>query len=641
MGAATLSGCQEENPNPNNGNSEGNYIPFAVSETKTRTVYDETDQLQLNWVTGDKVRIFCDQAADKTTAEYGITDISKNNCNLAANSDGLKWGGYDNEHTFYAVYPSDETKVSVTDGIAELKINRKQEVTLGSLNGTVYSTTPDMSNAYMVACTTAVASETTSDKPVELKFSPIMTTLKIVVSGKADNSTSVQLTGVSLIMSVPADVAKSGNFKYDIRNGEIVQSDNTDKTTFSSETIFINIKTADGTDAVTLEGGQSIELLAFLPPVPINNSNQVTVKVHTTGEGVKSLTLGKFKKDSDGNETDEANFDIAASSKATVSLPKIPTDQQGNNWITPLDDDIYVQQLSIPGTHDAASYTTSLLNAGKTQTKDIGEQLNMGIRAFDMRPAYRTMESKMWLWHGTTSCDISLNEALTTMSTYLENNPGEFIILQFRHETEWSLFKDTDKWDTIYDELKNLNIVSWRPDLTIGECRGKFILITRTDFTNRENLGIALANNYANNDYAVGTLTNGSYSTNYHVQDYYQTADDNGATKIQKVKDLYAITKTFKLATNNFPWALNHTSGYVGTGGTTLLYIQNASYVNKPVYEALQAETELGPVGIVFMDYVGARTVTRLGTTYTVYGDLLPQAIIDNNYKYRMLRKGE
>ena len=229
------------------------------------------------------------------------------------------------------------------------------------------------------------------------------------------------------------------------------------------------------------------------------------------------------------------------------------------------------------------------------------------------------------------------------MSTYLENNPGEFIILQFNHETEriLSTDKDTDKWDTIYDELKNLNIVSWRPDLTIGECRGKFILITRTDFTNREKLGIALANNYANNDYAVGTLTNGIYSTNYHVQDYYQTADDEGATKIQKVKDLYAITKTFKLTTDNFPWALNHTSGYVGIGGTTLLYIQNASYVNKPVYEALQAETELGPIGIVFMDYVGARTVTRLFVTYTVYGDLLPQAIIDNNYKYRMLRKDE
>ena len=639
MGAAALSGCQEENPDPNNGNSEGNYIPFAVSETKTRTVYDETDQLQLNWVTGDKVRIFCDQAADKTTAEYGITDISKNNCNLAANSDGLKWGGYDNEHTFYAVYPSDETKVSVTDGIAELKINRDQEVTLGSRNGTVYSTTPDMSNAYMVACTTAVASETTSDKPVELKFSPIMTTLKIVVSGKADNSTSVQLTGVSLIMNVPADVAKSGNFKYDIRNGEIVQSNNTDKTTFSSETIFINIKTADGTDAVTLEGGQSIELLAFLPPVPINNSNQVTVKVHTTGEGVKSLTLGKFKKDSDGNETDEANFDIAASSKATVRLPKIPTDQQGNNWITPLDDDIYVQQLSIPGTHDAAANSTTVFDAGQTQSKNFSEQLIMGIRAFDMRPAYYSYGSKMWLWHSGTRCDDSLNEALTTMSEYLTNNPGEFIILQIKHETEYGIGKRTSNWDKIYDELNAFQsqIVSWKPDLTIGECRGKFIIITRTDFTNREQLGVAKTSSFDDNTYFVTTLVNGSYSTSYYVQDYYKYTDDEGTEKLNEIKSLYAITKKFCKATNNFPWALNHTSGYCGSLGSTLQYQKNANYVNKPIYEVLQNETVLGPTGIVFMDFVGERDAS----IYTVYGDLLPQAIIDNNYKYRMLRKGE
>lgn len=45
-----------------------------------------------------------------------------------------------------------------------------------------------------------------------------------------------------------------------------------------------------------------------------------------------------------------------------------------------------------------------------------------------------------------------------------------------------------------------------------------------------------------------------------------------------------------------------------------------------------------GSTGIVLLDYVGDR-VCQDYTGYTVYGDLLPQAIIDNNYKYRMQRK--
>ena len=48
----------------------------------------------------------------------------------------------------------------------------------------------------------------------------------------------------------------------------------------------------------------------------------------------------------------------------------------------------------------------------------------------------------------------------------------------------------------------------------------------------------------------------------------------------------------------------------------------------------MSKETVFGPTGIVFMDWVG----TREASSYTVYGDLLPQAIIDHNYKYRMLR---
>ncbi len=644
MSIVALSGCQEENLDPNNGTTEGKYISFSVSETKTKTVYDEDDQLQLNWVTGDKVRIFCDQAEDKKNAEYGIAEINKNNCKLTANADGLKWGGYENEHTFYAVYPSDQGKVvGVTDGVAELKVNLNQEVTLGSLNGTVYSTTADMSNAYMVANTTATASATTSENPVNLTFSPIMTTLKIVVSGRENNNNSVKVTGVSLIMNVPSDVASNGTFKYDIRNKEIVQSSNTDYSSFSTETIFINIKTADGTNAIPLEGGQSIEILAFLPPVPINNTNQVSIKVHTTGEGVKTLTLGKLK--SDGS----ANFDIAASTKATVRLPKIPNAQQGNNWITPLDGDIYVSQMSIPGSHDAATGETMATIIGDmfaaTQEQTLDKQWELGVRAFDLRPSiytkltFSTRDDELWLYHGMTRVSISWATAMNTIKAQLASNPGEFAIVLFRHESESTLGKnnsDTD-FNTYMTNYINANsswIVDWKPDLTIDEARGKVILISR--FEGSWNYGCFTGWGHGAEGVTT-TLRNaaGTKTATMYVQDYYD--EDSHEIKWNSIQKYLEISRTFHTdnsKTNH--WMINHCSGYSGTTSSSA-YRSNSAYQNPKLIEYLNSPEWEGSTGIIMFDYSGA----NISSSTTVLGDVALQTVIDNNYKYRMKRKGE
>ena len=252
---------------------------------------------------------------------------------------------------------------------------------------------------------------------------------------------------------------------------------------------------------------------------------------------------------------------------------------------------------------------------------------------------------EMWMWHGITECGLSLESVMTTLSNALKNNPGEFVILQFRHESELpASYKRTKKWDEIYNVLHKFDsqIVQWEPDLTIGGCRGKFIILTRDDYTNRTKA--ALASSYPSGSTFTATLSNiNGKSTNYYVQDYYKYDGDGGAEKNNQIKALYETTRTF--SDENSPyfiekaWALNHTSGYDKSAtliipGTTSCYQKNASQVHKPIYDALINETVFGPTGIVFMDWVG----TREASSYTVYGDLLPQAIIEHNYKYRMLR---
>ena len=636
--AGAFVSCNENELDPDKGQHSGKKVSFSISEPETKTVYDPNDNLQINWKEGDKVRIFCDEAENVKQADYTVGKISKNTGTLDYNADGLAWGGDTDRHNFYAVYPADDSKVSVDakTGIASFTVNHNQFCTVQG-NGAVnnhYSTKPDMNEAYMVANLS-----TTPIDQVPLSFKPIMTTLEVTVQGASANGRTVTLTGISVINKKATYPGVSeGKFKYDI----VKKSMSEGAESATTETYHVGIKNGNDT-WIDLQGGQSITLTVFLPPVAIDNDNQITIQVHATGE-LNAIIGGRT--DANGKQTN-----IIPSAKAKITLPAMPETKTGNNWITPLDDQIYVQQLSIPGTHDAAAYSTSLFNAGQTQALDIEQQFELGIRAYDMRTAY--MESgplspsndEMWMWHGMTNCDISLEKVLTTLSDALKNNPGEFVILQFRHESELpAAYKRTKKWDEIYNVLHKFDsqIVQWRPDLTIGNCRGKFIIFTRDDYSNRTKA--ALASPYPSGKTFTTTLTNiNGASTSYYVQDYYQYDGDKGVEKNRQITALYEITRTFSDENSQYfiekAWALNHTSGYDKSAtllipGTTSCYQKNASQVHKPIYDALINETVFGPTGIVFMDWVGAREAS----SYTVYGDLLPQAIIEHNYKYRMLR---
>lgn len=631
--AGSFVSCNENELDPDNGQHSGKKISFSISEDKTRTAYDDKDNLQINWTEGDKVRIFCDEAEDVKQADYTvkIDEAQKNTGKLVYNADGLAWGGDTDMHNFYAVYPADDSKVSVdaSTGIATFTVNHNQFCTVQG-NGAVnnhYSTTPNMKEAYMVANLS-----TTPVPDVALNFKPIMTTLEITVQGvTTENSRDVTLSGISIINKKATYPGVSeGKFKYDFVKKAMSEEGVENATT---ETYYVGIR--NGSDSwVDLKAGESITLTVFLPPVVINNDNQVTIQVHATGE-LNAIIGGRTDKN--GKETN-----IAPSAKAKITLPNMPETKSGNNWITPLDDKIYVQQLSIPGTHDAAADNTTLRDAGQTQGFTISQQWHMGIRAFDLRTSYTTATNEMWMYHGVTSADKSLDEVLRTITDSLKRNPGEFAILQFRHETEEpcvSKPKDTSKWDEIYNALYKYDnqIIQWRNDLTIGECRKNLIILTRDDYTDRKKAGLITGFP----DCTTGEAKiNGT--TPYYVQDYYKYGtklfSDGGAEKRKQITSLYETTYKFSNSeSSDFiqkSWALNHTSGYAGLLGTTSQYQLNASYVNKQTYETFCNETKLGPTGIVFMDWVG----TRKASSYTVYGDLLPQAIIDHNYKYRMLR---
>ena len=645
--AGVVSACVDENINSDK-DVNGKAIKFGLSSQKTKTVYDGSDPYQINWVDGDQITIFCAEAESAKSALYNVTPAStaKDGTITNAGSDVLQWGGDGLTHHFYAVYPGRTANVD-ENGIATFSINRNQKCTVTTTNGydTDVVAKPDMKNANMVA----YKKTEPTDETVSLIFKPLMTTLEIVVKGPGSNinSSNARVTGVSIVSTITTKSSESGDsFKYDIANGVITGSVNNGTATTKSETTFISLVDANGNASyVDLANGHTLTLTAFLPPMSEKQAaamnRQVKIRVHITGNAELSASV-KTNETSDNWTT---QFKPAAKKK--IILHAIPSGKQvsGNNWITPLDGSIYVSQMSIPGSHDAATGENMASFIGdlfaQTQEQTLQTQWNLGIRAFDLRPAiYKTRSTnELWLYHGVTRVSISWATAMNTIKANLTDHPGEFAIVLFRHEDESTLYKNTNTtdFDNYMKAWVNANktwIVDWRPDITIDECRGKLILISRFNGSWDYGCFTGWSHDAAGTTTTVRNASNTKSGTMY-VQDYYNPSSHY--TKFKSICEYLDIAQTFHTndALKNH-WMLNHVSGYVGPS-TSNTYRANAAAQNPKVIEYLHNRTTPGSTGIILFDYSGAAT----SGSYTVQGDVMLQTVIDNNYKYRMRRKGE
>ena len=651
--AGVVSACVDENINSDK-DVNGKAIKFGLSSQKTKTVYDDTDPYQINWVNGDQIKIFCAEAETAKSALYNVTPVStaKENGTIAnAGSDVLQWGGDGLTHNFYAIYPGNAAEV--VDGIATFSINRNQKCTVTTTNGydTDVVAKPDMKNANMVAYT---ATEPT-DGTVSLSFKPLMTTLEIVVKGPGSNinSSNARVTGVSIVSTITTTSSESGDsFKYDIANGVITGSVNNVAATTKSETTFISLVDANGNASyVDLANGKTLTLTAFLPPMSVEQAaamkRQVKVRVHITGNAELSASV----KTNDAN-SDNWTTQFKPAAKKKIILPAIPSGQQssGNNWITPLDGNIYVSQMSIPGSHDAATGDGAADIVGGlfsvTQEKTLQQQWDLGVRCFDLRPCLYTRKNELWLYHGACRLNTSWASAMNTIKANLVNHPGEFAIVLFRMEDDkilgQPLTKDTDgtKFNSYMTAWVDGNkdwIVDWRPDVTIDECRGKLILISRFE---NGTWGYGCFTGWSHIEAGTTTTvyTKGGNPTSgtMYVQDYYNPS--SAETKFKSITKYFDIAQKFHTEEQyKNQWMLNHLSGYTGGVSTESGYRNNAAYQNAHSIEYLHNRSTPGSTGILLFDYSGAAT----SSSTTVQGDVMLQTVIDNNYKYRMRRKDE
>ena len=224
------------------------------------------------------------------------------------------------------------------------------------------------------------------------------------------------------------------------------------------------------------------------------------------------------------------------------------------DWMAKLPDTRGLAALSIPGTHDSAARFEPAAGTAKCQDLTIADQLAAGIRYFDLR--CRHVQDAFLMYHGPIDQNASFDDVLQTMFAFLDAHPHEAVIVSVKEEAAPT--EDTRSFEATFESY-----VAKAPDRwylgaappTLGEARGKLVLLRRFDATNVP-LGID-ATQWPDN----ATFTISDADATIRVQDDYMvTAND---AKWTAITGLFDEARTGPAST----LFLDYTSGYQMMGG--------------------------------------------------------------------------
>ena len=156
------------------------------------------------------------------------------------------------------------------------------------------------------------------------------------------------------------------------------------------------------------------------------------------------------------------------------------------DWMAALDDELPLDAIVLPGTHDSGTQYCQLGYFSKCQSMTIGQQLEAGFRYLDIRLAVDG--DGMSLMHGFTGCrtgampwnaSLTLDEVLSDCYAFLEEHPGETIVFAVKQEHGE---ESAAEFEQILNRYVQESPAFWLGSDTIpslGQARGKLVLMRR------------------------------------------------------------------------------------------------------------------------------------------------------------------
>ena len=347
------------------------------------------------------------------------------------------------------------------------------------------------------------------------------------------------------------------------------------------------------------------------PEVLNSNSNSASFAMTVTFQNGDVVTLTTDQKDAWNLSAYEARKLVLGGPQATdytaswVTLPNEALAISFSNlhdsagWMSQVPDNLLLSQLTIPGTHDSASLFESATSLGfaKTQNLNLGQQLNLGVRFFDIR-----LNKNLDVYHGPVFQRLTFSQVISTCAGFLRTNPSEAILMMINASDPGDNNKDPDPFARAVGNAMNGagSLFSLGKQIpTLGDVRGTIQLLRRYPAGRTTPVGIDLTDWPENTRYELKRNSDG---VGYVVQDHWQCCATPGG-RTDKRNEIMELFDNAALVTQIKPalFFFNFTSA---NRVPVFNPERNASYLN-PFTLGLLGQTPLRARGGVFaMDFI-------------------------------------
>lgn len=678
--AALLGGCADDDLGGNqviNPVQTGDEVLFGSSlsgnATDSRTIYgDRTDTgIPVYWKEeGDEIAIFCPQASQPADhlvhylVKPDATDPSHSSTVAKFDPDeaGLQWGDYE-EHRFYAFYPGTRVLGTEDDGRIKANIPVEQQVAgwrtaeandPNAINGQkTYFGLPNMDLAYMYAYTSVNKSEIDKNEPIPLAFHNLLTVLDITIQGP-ESGEPIKVTNIN-VDAVDPNVILTGDFHCYLRADETHEQGCCVPVKSNTVRNRISISTYKDGDFIALAPGELLNVKAYLIPDDEHQigKNQLQITVATLNGAAKTKKL--------------TTANIVPHKINRVRLDNLEAGGT-NYWMNNLNENIFLTELSIPGSHQSVGTTDEEAHHAldwnttyqRYQNKSLQEQFTDGVRAFSFQVDFEGNVQASGASQGTLSDKLDdLNNCLTTAQSD-ENGKGkkEFVFVSIGYKAIGDLLGRDNVQNYLNEVLSVVNSKNYvyksmvDNNTTLGDVKGKMVVMIDYGEATASGNNAALFTKWQA-AIAATALPWGNTSNSPVLYLYSQnlTSINNGHSggQIGTLDEKNTLVKQvfdegIKMYQNDEELHhyvyLNNLGGYYlssnynTAGGNTTGY---ATDVNKFAVSELQVRKENASLGIIFMNFADKQTDS--GAQYK--SDYLIQTVIDNNFKFALRKRGD
>lgn len=678
----------------------GDEITFGSSltdiEEQTRTIYGDkpvNGAYPVTWEDGDQIAIYCPEASNGNMVYYKVTPDGDNASHSSAvtkvnpNQAGLQWGQKE-EHHFSAFYAADRI-VGLQNGkiTAEIPVEQTPlswKSTPNDAGGTTHTGVANTDYAFMWAYNTHNKSE---GGDVALNFKPWVTILDVEINGPETADAEIKMSSVQLVSTTGETL--NGQFTMDFT---AVENDRAAYPTYeqagepNATRSMITIQLYDQSlndgkgDFITLKHGDKIVVRFYLLPKDVNYDTSTRQDLQLRVTPYNSAVLVRTLNAAAGSDEGTQEGGILAHKVNKVILPSV-SKTGPNYWMSSLDPNIYVTELSLPG-----SRMSSLTEANGASTiyqdQTISEQFTNGVRAFYFQTMYENDGGLGIFEDPDYNLYLAVNgNKLNRFRTYIQEiangldkakaagrtNEFAFVLLTWssvsgsNNDRRWMQAVQEELTEMGNDSQYRLYTKEITPNTTIDDVKGKIIIkvnYNNQDMGNYLNADARVPAMFAiwdsyyrpeGNDLRWGTSNSNAPATMKWVYQEVTTVGPGGQTILADKKNY--INQMFESGIDSYQnnsahdmWFMNdcggsfvgnvtgdYVNGNYGRGENTDGAKDLAQEMGIYVTNLLQSRTEDATLGIVYLNYANP--------TNPYSGNLI-QTIINNNFSFQLRTRG-